>query len=105
MPTTQDDYNAYTAAKLNIPALQDTAQTANAALNAGLALVTSTAAQVSADLQADGPEYVGPDPTTNLVIFLEYSTDPNSTDPGFNATPVPPASSQPGGVAIPSATS
>jgi hypothetical protein len=80
MQSLQDDYVAYVSAQANVAPLQAAAQAADAALAAGQALVISTAAQVAADVAADGPGFIGPDATTGDVIVIE----PSTTAPMFN---------------------
>jgi hypothetical protein len=93
MATLQDDFAAAQAAKAAVAPLQAAAAQADAALAAGLALVTSTDAQVAADVAADGPGFVGPDSTGAITVL-----EPSTTAPGYNAEIVQPASSLPGGV-------
>lgn len=94
MASLADDLNAYNSAVAGVAPLQDAASAADAALAAGQALVTSTAAQVAADVAADGPGFVGPDPSTGAVTVIE----PSTTAPGFNLEIISPASTLPGGV-------
>jgi hypothetical protein len=97
MQSLQDDYVAYVSAQANVAPLQAAAQAADAALAAGQALVISTAAQVAADVAADGPGFIGPDATTGDVIVIE----PSTTAPMFNVEVIPPAGTLAGGVTPP----
>jgi hypothetical protein len=97
MATLADDYAAYQAAEANVAPLQAAAQAADAALAAGQALVTTTGAQVAADVAADGPGFIGPDATSGDVTVIE----PSSTAPGFNVEVIAPAASLAGGVGQP----
>jgi hypothetical protein len=94
MASLADDYATYQASVANVSPLQAAATAADAALAAGQALVTTSAAQVAADVAADGPGFIGPDPTSGAVTVIEPSTTP----PGFNVEIIAPASSLAGGV-------
>ena len=94
MATLADDFAAYQAAQANVAPLQAAAAAADKALADGQTLVVTTAAQVAADVAADGAGFIGPDPTTNAVTVIE----PSSTAPMFNVEIVAPASSLAGGV-------
>jgi hypothetical protein len=97
MASLADDLNAYNAAVAAVAPLQAAATAADAALAAGQTLVTTTAAQVAADVAADGPGFIGPDPTSGDVTVIE----PSTTAPGFNLEIIAAASSLPGGVGQP----